>query len=146
MPGLARLRIVDFRPRNQRLEHIGQHLGVRTRRQGTLLRPAQLGRRDHLHGLGDLARVSHAANAPPDVKNIWHESAVSRRSLVVGQISHARLARILQHYFATACLSATNASLLCLIVLLISAFSASSKTLLSMIVRNRPGLVASTNR
>jgi hypothetical protein len=69
---LTRLRIVNFRPRHQRLQHIGQHLRIRTRRQGPFLRPAQLRRRDHLHGLGDLPRVDHAANAPPNVENVRH--------------------------------------------------------------------------
>jgi hypothetical protein len=43
---------------------IGQHrlhaLGIGTRRLGLRLRAAQLGSRDHLHGLGDLLRRLHA--------------------------------------------------------------------------------------
>src|SRR5262249_19408389 len=36
---------------------------------------AQLGRRDHLHGLGDLPRVSHAADASPNVEKVRHRIA-----------------------------------------------------------------------
>jgi hypothetical protein len=69
---LSGLRIVDFGARHQRLKHVGQHLGVRPRCQRAFLRLAQLGRRDRLHGLGDLPRVDHTANAAPDVENVCH--------------------------------------------------------------------------
>ncbi len=50
------------------LRHIRQHalddLRVRTRRQHTVLSAAQLRRRDHFHGLGDLPRVLDRANSP----------------------------------------------------------------------------------
>src|SRR5271166_1132131 len=45
---------------------------LRPRRQRAFLRTTQLGRRHHLHGLGDLARVFYAANAPPDVAYVRH--------------------------------------------------------------------------
>src|SRR5579872_6210070 len=64
--------VVNIRARHQRLQYIDQHLRVRTRCQGTLLRLAQLCRRNHLHGLGDLPRVFHAADTPPDVENVCH--------------------------------------------------------------------------
>src|ERR1700687_2515926 len=95
MPGFTRLWIVNFSSRHQRLQHVGQHLGIRTSRQSTLLRPAQFCRRDHLHGLGDLPRVGHAANAPPDVENVWHGSVVSLQSPVV---SHSSLAVVVSHW------------------------------------------------
>ncbi len=72
MAWLACLRIVNFGAGHQRLQNIRQHLGVRTRRQGAFLRPPQLRRRDHLHGLGDLPRVGHAADAAPDIENVRH--------------------------------------------------------------------------
>src|SRR5579863_5684000 len=81
---LARLRIVNLRARHERLQHIRQHLRVRTRRQRALLRPAQLRRRDHLHGLGDLPRVNHAANAATDVENIGHETLLWLLALSCG--------------------------------------------------------------
>src|SRR5580700_2394376 len=74
MFGLARFRIVNLRARDKRLQNIRQHLRIRTRRQRTLLRAAQLSCRDHFHGLGDLPRVDHAANAASDVENICHKS------------------------------------------------------------------------
>ena len=50
------------------LRHIRQHalddLRVGPGRQHAILRAPQLGRRDHFHGLGDLLRVFHRANAP----------------------------------------------------------------------------------
>ena len=62
---VAGLGIVDIDAARERLEHAGDHFGVRPRGQRPLLRAAQLGRRDHLHGLGDLPRVFHAADAAP---------------------------------------------------------------------------------
>ena len=46
-------------------QHAAQHTAVWTRPDDAILRAAQLGRRDHLHGLGDLPRVFHAADATP---------------------------------------------------------------------------------
>jgi hypothetical protein len=45
---------------------------VRARRDHAILRAAQLGRRDHLHGLGDLLRVLDRADAPPDIDQARH--------------------------------------------------------------------------
>jgi len=45
--------------------------------ESTLLRAAQLGRRDHLHGLGDLPRVFHAADATPEIEYVSHFSVRS---------------------------------------------------------------------
>ena len=53
------------RHRAQPIEVVAEHLGVRPRLHRAVLRAAQLGRRDHLHGLGDLPRVLHTADAPP---------------------------------------------------------------------------------
>ena len=50
---------------HQRFQHVGDHLRVGPRLHRALLRTAQLGRRNHLHGLGDLPRVLHTADAPP---------------------------------------------------------------------------------
>ena len=59
----ARGRGHDRRPAG--LEHAGHHPGIRTGSKRTLLRPAQLCRRYHLHGFRDLPRIFYAANAPP---------------------------------------------------------------------------------
>ena len=48
-------------------EHALHLHGVRTRVGDPLLRAAQLGRSDHLHGLRDLLRVLHRADAPAEV-------------------------------------------------------------------------------
>ena len=65
MAQVAGLGLVDVDAARERLEHAGDHLGVGARGHGPLLRAAQLGGRDHLHGLGDLPHVFHAANAAP---------------------------------------------------------------------------------
>ena len=39
---------------------------------GALLRATQLGRRDHLHGLGDLPRVLDTADATPKIEYVCH--------------------------------------------------------------------------
>src|ERR1039457_3680343 len=57
-------------------------LRIRTRGERAFLRAAQLGRRDGLHGLGDLPRVDHAADAAPDVENVCHKSVASCQSPV----------------------------------------------------------------
>ena len=65
MPYLACLRINDLRAALERFEHAGQHRRIGAGRNSPLLRAAQLGRRNHLHGFGDLPRVPHAADATP---------------------------------------------------------------------------------
>src|SRR6185369_2345700 len=62
---VARSLVEDVDAARQRLEDVGDHLCVWPGRERSLLRTTQLGRRDHLHGPGDLARVLHAADAPP---------------------------------------------------------------------------------
>ena len=57
---------------DQRAQDVGNHQRVRPGRQRAFLCAPQLGRRDHLHGLGNLARVLHAADSPPDVANVRH--------------------------------------------------------------------------
>ena len=57
--------VVEIDAAGERLEHAGDHFGVGASRERALLGAAQLGRRDHLHGLGDLPRVFHAADATP---------------------------------------------------------------------------------
>src|SRR5580698_3428802 len=131
---LSRIRIINFRSRHQRLQHVGQHLRVGARSQSAFLRTTEFGRRDHFHGLGDLPRVGHAADTAPNVENVGH----------VLLSAETQLAASLQRYFATACLSVTNVSLHSLIVLVISAFRLSSRTFFSMIVRSTPGFVVST--
>ena len=147
---LAGLGIVNLRARHQRLQHIRQHLRIRTRRQRALLRPPQLRRRDHFHGLGDLPRVDHAADAPPDVENVGH--CRMRRNLLRLALTHcvllcrdvASYVSTNTSYFATACLAATNCCFASLITPCNWPFSASSRIFFSMIVRSRPGLVEST--
>jgi hypothetical protein len=50
----------------QAVKQLGQSVGVGPSRDYRLLRPAQLRRRDHLHGLGDLLRVAHRGDALAD--------------------------------------------------------------------------------
>ncbi len=57
--------VEDVDAPRQRFQHAGDHPRIRPGRQRTLLCAAQFRRRHHLHGLGDLPRVLHAANAPP---------------------------------------------------------------------------------
>jgi hypothetical protein len=57
--------VEDIDAADQRFQHAGDHPGVGPGRERPLLRAAELGRRDHLHGLGDLPRVFHAADATP---------------------------------------------------------------------------------
>ena len=70
------------------LRHIRQHalddLGVRTRGDHAILRAAQLRRRDHLHGLGDLLRVLHRADAPADVDQAGHGLSRDEGFFVLG--------------------------------------------------------------
>src|SRR5580700_2219888 len=142
---LTRIRIVDFRSRHQRLQDVGQHLCIRARRQSALLSAPQFSRRDHFHGLGDLPCVGHAADTAPDVENVSHVLLFCRDAAccVLVRAKRSKL-RLYKAYFATACLSATNVSLHSLIILLIWAFKLSSRVFFSMMVRRRPGLVAST--
>src|SRR5690242_16493592 len=110
---LARLRIVDLGPRDQGFQDIGQHLRIRTRGQGALLRAAQFGRGDHLHGLGDLPRVDHAADTPADVENVC-QAVLSSQLSVLSYTSSVRALtqnwkpRTENFYFATASLCAAN--------------------------------------
>ena len=48
-------------------QHLFEHGRVRTRGNHALLGAAQLGRRNHLHGLGDLLRVFDRPDAPANV-------------------------------------------------------------------------------
>src|SRR5215472_17626578 len=78
---LAGLWIVSLSARDQRFEHVREHLRIGSCSNCSLLRAAQLGRRDHLHGLGDLPRVSHAADAPPNIKKVCHDYLNSQEFL-----------------------------------------------------------------
>jgi len=64
--------VVERRGRGYVGQHAAQHTAVWTRPDDAILRAAQLGRRDHLHGLGDLLRVLDRADAPPDVDQARH--------------------------------------------------------------------------
>ncbi len=57
---------------DERFQHVRDHLGVGPGEHGSLLRAAQLGRRDHLHGLGDLPRVLDTADASPKIEYVCH--------------------------------------------------------------------------
>src|SRR5579863_8338306 len=163
MFGLAGFGIVDFGARNQRLQDIRQHLRVGASREGAVLRPAQLGGRNHLHGFGDLPRVDHAADTAADVENVWHESVVGRRLLVVGRrplvVGQNQNPGSLHckgpwnsrfqtpSYFATAScsfLDCTNCCFACLIKSASWAFRESSRIFFSMMARSNAALVAST--
>src|ERR1700753_458844 len=69
---VARLLVKNVDTAPERFKDAGDHLGVGTRGERTLLRTAQYSRRAHLHGLGDLARVLHAANAPSEIEYVCH--------------------------------------------------------------------------
>ena len=77
MKRLARDRIIDIGALDERLQNVGQHLRVGAGGECGFLRAAQLGRRDGLHRLGDLARVDHAADTAPDIENVGHRSVAS---------------------------------------------------------------------
>ena len=62
---VAGLLVVEIDAAAERFEHADDHARVGTSGDGALLRAAQLGRGDHFHGLGDLPRVFHAADATP---------------------------------------------------------------------------------
>src|SRR5580700_3657785 len=79
MEGQAGGGIDQFGAADRRLQNVGQHLRVGTSRQGAFLGAAQLGRRDHLHGLGDLARVLHAADTTPKIEYVGHVRLGSHR-------------------------------------------------------------------
>src|SRR5450755_3130682 len=127
-------RIVKVHTRNQRLEHIGEHLRIRTRCKSPFLRTPQLRGGHHFHGAGNLPRVDHAANATPDVENVGHGKALLAVSSWLSQT----------YFAATALRSATKVSFACVITLFISAFNPSSRTFLSMIARKSPGFEEST--
>ncbi len=57
---------------DERLQDADNHARIGPRGQRPLLGAAQLGRRNHLHGLGDLPRVFHAADAPPEIEYVCH--------------------------------------------------------------------------
>ena len=126
---LRPLRQQRVRPRAlvrcHRRRHVRQHLAqqrhIRPRGDHAILRAPQLGRRDHLHGLGDLLRVLHRADAPPDVD----------------QARHARLPR--------AC-SATKRALNSLMTPSPWRVSASSSAFLVRISSHRPRCALSTKR
>ena len=65
MHEIAGLVVVHVAAADERFEHVGEHLRVGPGLHGALLRAAQTGCRDHLHGLGDLPRVLHTADATP---------------------------------------------------------------------------------
>ena len=66
--------------RRQRTQHALHPFGVGTRRLGLLLRPAQLRRRHHLHGGGDLLRRLHAVDARPEGLQAGHFDLLPRPS------------------------------------------------------------------
>src|SRR5262249_14681143 len=124
MAGFAGNRIVNLSARHQGLENVGKHLGVRTRRQSPFLRPAQLGCRAHLHGLGDLPRVLHAADPAPDIEKVRHDSSYA--------------------FAAASCRSLTKRCLNSVRVRSMSAFKASSMFFFSMMVASILGFMDST--
>ena len=71
--------VVEIDAAAERLKDADDHARVGTGRECPLLRAAQLGRRDHLHGLGDLPRVFHAADATPEIEYVGHGFTLLRR-------------------------------------------------------------------
>jgi len=113
---------------------------------------AQLGGRDHFHGLGDLPRVDYAANAPFDVENVGHELGRLqivdfRSSAQIPALSLTRQGRGTRELRDvendTDLHLATNCCFASLMTVSISAFRASSMVFFSMMVRRRAGLTVS---
>ena len=98
MAQVAGLRIDDLDAPRQRLQHAGDHLRVGPRRHRALLRAAQPGRRDHLHGLGDLARVLYAADAPSKIEYVRHCSVLSSQFTVLSSQWLVRSSGSPRHY------------------------------------------------
>ncbi len=65
MEDLAALLVVEVGAADEGDEDVGEHLRVGAGLHGAVLGAAQLGGRDHLHGLGDLPRVLDTADATP---------------------------------------------------------------------------------
>ena len=65
MHDVAGVFVVEVGAANEGLKHVRDHARVGPGQHRTLLRTAQLRRRNHLHGLGDLPRVLDTADASP---------------------------------------------------------------------------------
>src|ERR1019366_8345356 len=109
-------RVVDIGSRHERFENVGEHLRIGTRGERALLGAAQLRRGDGLHGLGDLPRVDHAADAAPDVENVCHKSVASCQYPVPRNTKTGYWVLATGYYF-TACLASTNCCFASLITL-----------------------------
>ncbi len=71
-PRTFRSPIVGLRGGRKIRQHFAHQIGVGTRRNDALLGAAQFRGRDHFHGLGDLLRVFHGADAPPQIDQTRH--------------------------------------------------------------------------
>jgi hypothetical protein len=85
--------IAAFDRRGDRAEHLAHALGVRARGFGRRLGAAQLARRDHLHGLGDLLRRLGGGDAHAHVLEGGHSSVALGHSLVFILVSCPALCR-----------------------------------------------------
>ena len=65
MQDLPSLLVVEIRAADHGDEHAGEHAGIWASPHRPVLRTAQLGCGDHLHGFGNLPRVLHAADSSP---------------------------------------------------------------------------------
>ena len=85
MDDLAGLVVVEVGAADEGFEDVDEHLRVGAGGEGALLGAAQLGRRDHLHGLGDLPRVFYTADAAAEIEDVCHGllGACHRRSLIL---------------------------------------------------------------
>ena len=148
---LAGFRIVNLRPRHQGLQHIGQHLGIRTRRQRALLSFRRSFAAETTFMALVICRVFTTLRMRRRISRMlgMNQLPVARTQLPVERIdlkarcSYSVLGTryLLRHRFL---LSATNCCFACLMTSVNCAFSASSRTFFSMIVRRSPALVAST--
>ena len=64
---VVRLDRIAIRPHDQAVQDSNYLVGVGARINDSLLRPAQFGRRNHFHRLGNLLGVLYRANASTDV-------------------------------------------------------------------------------
>src|SRR5260370_41907230 len=107
-------------------QDLAQHGPIGTRRQRPFLSLAQPGGRDHFHGLGDLLRVPHRTDAPPDVNQTWHATEADSA------------------FYLDFC-SCTKRLLNSPTAAVIWPFSASSSAFFSRMVDSIPGCAFSTN-
>src|SRR4029077_20400412 len=115
--------------RHDRSQDACEFQGVRPRSQCCLLRAAQAGRGDELHGTSNLLSVLHRADAAPKIEKCRHGRSLGGRP----------------QFRAVAATAAVKRSLKPSIAFLISALMPSSKAFFSEMLFRMEGLLVSTN-